>query len=114
MFWRGANADGAAATMRWGSAAGFAFFLVNAVFGWTHLHFLYVAPILTVLDVAILVAVSAARKVEISAVSAATMWTKDFNRAEALRLRLTPAWQDYRVQSAALLLLTAFIVYEFR
>jgi solute:Na+ symporter, SSS family len=114
MFWRGANADGAAATMRWGSVAGFAFFVVNAVLSWTHLHFLYVAPILTVFDTLILVAVSTARKVEISASSAATMWTLDFSRVEDLRLRLTPAWQDYRLQSALLLLLTGIIVYVFR
>jgi SSS family solute:Na+ symporter len=114
MFWRGANADGAAATMRWGSVAGLAFFLVNAVLGWTHLHFLYVAPILTALDGAILIAVSAARKTEISATSAATMWTSDFSRAEALRLRPTPAWKDYRVQSAVLLLITGIVVFVFR
>jgi solute:Na+ symporter, SSS family len=114
MFWRGANADGAAATMRWGSVAGFGFFIVNAVFSWTHFHFLYVAPILTLFDMLILVAVSSARKVEITSSSAATMWTLDFSRLEDLRLRLTPAWQDYRMQSAVLLLLTGAIVYVFR
>jgi solute:Na+ symporter, SSS family len=114
MFWRGANADGAASTMRWGSVAGFAFFIVNAVIGWTHLHFLYVAPILTAFDILILVAVSRARKVDISASSAATMWTLDFSKVENLRLRLTPAWQDYRLQSAVLLLLTGIVVYVFR
>jgi solute:Na+ symporter, SSS family len=114
MFWRGANADGAAATMRWGSCAGFAFFMINAVFGWTHLHFLYVAPILTTFDIVVLVAVSTAREVEISVSSAATMWTIDFSRVENMRLRNTPAWQDYRIQSAVLLLLTGIIVYLFK
>jgi SSS family solute:Na+ symporter len=114
MFWRGANAAGAAAAMRWGSGAGFAFFMINAVFGWTHLHFLYVAPILTIFDALVLVAVSTARKVEISTSSAATMWTIDFSRVENMRLRITPAWQDYRVQSAVLLLLTGIVVYLFR
>lgn len=114
MFWRGANADGAAAAMRWGSVAGLAFFMVNVVFGWTHLHFLYVAPILTTFDLVVIGAVSTARKVEISASSAATMWTSDFSKLEHLRLRLTPAWQDYRVQSAVLLALTGIVVYLFR
>jgi SSS family solute:Na+ symporter len=114
MFWRGANAAGAAATMRWGSIAGFALFLINVVFGWTHLHFLYVAPILTALDTLILLAVSTASKVEISASSAATMWTSEFSKLEHLRLRLTPAWQDYRIQSSVLLILTAIVVYWFR
>ena len=59
MFWRGANADGAAAAMIAGSVCGFVFFLVNVVLGWTHLHSLYAAPILTVIDLLILAAVSA-------------------------------------------------------
>jgi SSS family solute:Na+ symporter len=114
MFWRGANAQGAAAAMRWGSVAGLAFFLVNVVLGWTHLHFLYVAPILTAIDIAIVAGVSTARRVELSSSSAATMWTVNFTKVENLRLRLTPTWQDYRVQSVALLLLTGAIVFAFR
>jgi solute:Na+ symporter, SSS family len=114
MFWRGANADGAAAAMQWGSIAGLAFFLVNVVFGWTKLHFLYVAPILTALDLVIIFGVSKVRKVELSASSAATMWTSEFSKAEHLRLKRIPAWKDYRIQSTALLILTGVIVYLFR
>src|SRR6202163_1165440 len=47
MFWRGANADGAAATMILGSLGGFVLFIANAVLRWTHFHFLYAAPLLT-------------------------------------------------------------------
>jgi SSS family solute:Na+ symporter len=114
MFWRGANADGAAAAMRWGSVAGLGFFMVNVVFGWTDLHFLYVAPILTALDLALIIGVSKASKAELSASSAATMWTRGFSKSEHLRLQRTPAWQDYRSQSALLLILTGIIVYLFR
>jgi solute:Na+ symporter, SSS family len=114
MFWRGANADGAAAAMRWGSVAGLAFFMVNVVFGWTDLHFLYAAPILTALDLGLVIGVSKASKVQLSASSAATMWTRDFSKSEHLRLQRTPAWQDYRIQSAVLLILTGIIVYWFR
>jgi SSS family solute:Na+ symporter len=114
MFWRGANADGAAAALRWGSLGGFAFFLVNVVFGWTHIHFLYVAPILTLLDMAILAAVSVTTPERVSVVSEATMWTLEFSRAERLRLRMVPFWQDYRIQAALLLLLTATVVFIFR
>jgi solute:Na+ symporter, SSS family len=114
MFWKGANADGAAAAMRWGSIAGLAFFLMNVVFGWTNLHFLYVAPILTALDLGLIIGVSKASQVELSASSAATMWTSDFSKAEHLRLQHKPAWQDYRIQSTVLLILTGIIVYLFR
>ena len=100
--------------MRWGSVLGFALFLLNVVFGWTHFHFLYAAPILTLLDSAILAAVSLQRPERVSDVGAATMWTLDFSRAERVRLRNTPFWKDYRIQAAVLLVLTAAIVIIFR
>jgi SSS family solute:Na+ symporter len=114
MFWRGANADGAAVTLIAGSLLGLGLFLANAVFGWTHLHFLYAAPLLTVTDVLILVLVSARHPAPTSAASDATMWKLEFRRAERRRLAHTPAWQDYRVLAAALLLLTFGVVVAFR
>src|SRR5277367_5190251 len=114
MFWRGATADGAAATMLVGSLCGFALFLINVVFHWTHFHFLYAAPILTLIDVAILLAVSFRKPAPISASSEATMWNMSYSRAEQLRLRGVPLWQDYRFQAAALLALTAGVVVIFR
>lgn len=113
-FWRGANADGAAAGMLIGSLCGLIVFIVNVAIGWTHVHFLYVAPLLTVLDCAILVAVSIAKPVRISAASEATMWNPAFGRAERERLLLTPPWKDYRVLSLLLLMLTGLIVVMFR
>jgi SSS family solute:Na+ symporter len=114
MFWRGANAAGAAAAMIAGSLCGFIFFLMNTVLGWTHIHFLYAAPILTLLDLTILVGVSAQRRVAVSAEGETTMWRLDFERSERLRLALVPFWQDYRVLAAALLVLTAGIVIAFK
>jgi solute:Na+ symporter, SSS family len=112
MFWRGANADGAAATMLAGSCAGFALFMLNAVLRWTHLHFLYAAPILTALDAMILIGVSL-RTGAPTASGQIAMWKVDFSRAEQLRLKLVPLWQDYRFQAAALLALTTAIVIAF-
>ena len=114
MFWRGANADGAAAAMLLGSLCGLLLFLVNAVFGWTHFHFLYAAPILTALDAGILVAVSWHRRGASAASGRISMWKLDFSRTERLRLKLVPVWQDYRYQAAALLALTAAVVIAFR
>jgi solute:Na+ symporter, SSS family len=113
MFWRGANATGAAVTMLVGSLCGFALFMINAVFHWTHFHFLYAAPILTMLDAAILVAVSRRHRMAPEG-SHELPWKFDFSRAEQLRLKLVPIWQDYRVQAAALLALTAAVVIAFR
>jgi solute:Na+ symporter, SSS family len=114
MFWRGANADGAAATMIVGSCAGFALFMLNAVLRWTHLHFLYAAPILTALDAMILIGVSLRTGSASIASGEIAMWKVDFSHAEQLRLKLVPLWKDYRFQAAALLALTAAIVIAFR
>jgi solute:Na+ symporter, SSS family len=114
MFWRGANADGAAATMRLGSLFGFALFMINVVLRWTHFHFLYAAPILTVLDVSILVGVSLQNPAPSETSIDVSMWKLDFSRAEQLRLKLLPLWQDYRFQAAALLALMAAVVIAFR
>ncbi len=114
MFWRGANADGAAATMLVGSLAGLALFMINVVFRWTHFHFLYAAPILTALDAAILVAVSSRHPAPPAAAGAVTLWKLDLDPTEQLRVRGVPAWQDYRYQAVALLALTAVLVIAFR
>jgi SSS family solute:Na+ symporter len=114
MFWRGANADGAAAAMLLGSIAGFALFMVNVVFRWTHFHFLYAAPLLTAFDAAILIVVSRRNPATAAANRGAAMWKIDFSRAEQLRLKLVPLWQDYRLQAAVLLIVTAAVVIAFR
>jgi SSS family solute:Na+ symporter len=114
MFWRGANADGAAATMLLGTLCGLALFLVNVVFGWTHFHFLYAAPILTALDASILIGVSRYRRGTSAASGGIALWKFDFSRAEQLRLKRLPLWQDYRFLAAALLALTAAVVIAFR
>ena len=113
MFWRGANADGAAATMVFGSCGGLALFMLNVVLHWTHLHFLYVAPILTALDVAILVGVSLHKGAAAAAPGEIAWWSFHSSHDERLR-KLVPRWQDYRFQAAALLALTAAMVIAFR
>jgi len=114
MFWRGANANGAAATMLLGSLAGLALFMINVTFRWTNFHFLYAAPILTGFDAAILIGVSLHSRATAAVSETVSPWKFDFSRAEQLRLKLAPRWQDYRVQAAVLLALTAAIVIAFR
>jgi len=114
MFWRGANSDGAAATLIIGSLCGGGMFLVNGVMHWTHLHFLYAAPILTLIDVLILIGVSARsntaqRASQMDAMSVQVAW-----RIERADATARPFWQNYRWQAAGLLLLTAAVVIAFR
>jgi SSS family solute:Na+ symporter len=114
MFWRGANAEGAAATLVLGSLCGFALFIVNGVLRLTHLHFIYAAPLLTFIDSGILVLVSirtrdAATVIQTDAPSPAASWSFLSEKVSGL-----PVWKNYRWQAAALVALTAFIVIAFR
>ncbi|MDP9083160.1 MAG: sodium/solute symporter [Pseudomonadota bacterium] len=110
MFWRGANADGAFAALIMGSLCGAVLFLVNGVFHFTHMHFIYAAPILTLVDALILVWVSKQTRNQASASQAAAMSWR-FSREP---VGFKPFWQDYRWQAAALVSLTAGMVVAFR
>jgi SSS family solute:Na+ symporter len=109
LFWRRASADGAAAAMRLGSLCGLAAFLINVVFQWTHLHFLYVAPILFLIDVLILVSVSVQTPAPDAAQFVPQMWQREAHPAIPV-----PFWKDYRYQAAALLVATTALVVAFR
>ncbi|HEY1890813.1 MAG TPA: sodium:solute symporter [Steroidobacteraceae bacterium] len=113
-FWRGANAEGAAATLVLGTACGIALFIANVPLHLLHLHFLYVAPLLLVLDTAILVVVSLRSRAAPSAVASALVWTPAHYRAETQRLRSVALWRNYRAQALVLLVLTAIVVVIFR
>jgi SSS family solute:Na+ symporter len=112
LFWRHATAAGASATLLAGTACGIALFLVNVVFHWTHLHFLYVAPILLLVDALILIGVSVASG-DRGPAPEGVIWTSAFFRAESERLRTVPPWRNYRLLSGLLLLLTAAVVIAF-
>ncbi len=113
-FWRGANAKGAAATLVLGTACAIALFIVNVPLHVTHLHFLYVAPLLLAFDTAILVIASRWRPAPASAIPSALVWTPAHYREETERLRSVALWRNYRVQAAGLLVLTAIVVVIFR
>jgi SSS family solute:Na+ symporter len=114
MFWRRATADAAATTMLAGSLCGFGLFLVNVVFRWTHLHFLYAAPLLTAIDAAILWAVSRRHPSPVAEPGIAGAWQAEVGAADRMRPRSVPLWQDYRFLAAGLLALTAGVVIAFR
>jgi len=116
LFWRGANAAGAWMTLLVGTACGFGLFMTNVVFGITHLHFLYVAPLLLIIDVAVLAIAShltrraRARDPSIDAL----MFTSAALREDSRQLEGLPLWRNYRFQALLLLALTAYIVWLFR
>jgi len=114
LFWRGATAGGAAATLAVGTACGIALFFANVVFHWTHLHFLYVAPLLLLIDALVLVGVSLSAGRRSAPPPEGVVWTRAYFRAESEELRALPLWRNYRVQAAALLVLTACLVLVFR
>jgi SSS family solute:Na+ symporter len=113
MFWHGATARGAAWMLALGTTAGILLFLSNGVFGWTRLHFLYAAPILTLFDVGVLVAASAWGPPMVKDVDG-LLWTPGFFRAETRELAGVAPWRNHRILALGLVLLTAGIVVAFR
>jgi SSS family solute:Na+ symporter len=113
-FWRGANAAGAAATLALGTFCGLALFVANVPLHLLHLHFLYVAPLLLLIDTIILIVVSRWNPAPASAIAVALVWTPAHYHAETQRLRSVALWRNYRVQAGGLLLLTAIVVFIFR
>jgi SSS family solute:Na+ symporter len=108
-FWKGANAKGAWWALIYGTAAGLLLFLSNVVFNFTDLHFLYVGPILFVVSLIALLFFSRAdeppRDDQI-----ALVWTPQFYAAETQELKALPLWQNYRIWSVALLVVTGILV----
>jgi len=113
-FWKGANAFGANATLLLGFPCGLGLFLSNEVFGWTHMHFLYAAPLLFLIDVAILILASLMRPAGQPTANDELLWTRRAYADETARLRTTPLWRNYRVHALGLLALTAWLVIAFR
>ena len=114
LFWRRANAAGAAAMLLVGTLCAVGLFLSNVVLGYTRLHFLYVAPLLLAIDVLVLVLVSRATPQAARADSGSLVFTSAVLREDSAQLRQVPPWRNYRIQAAALLALTALVVILFR
>jgi len=114
LFWRGANAAGAWFMLLVGTACGFGMFLSNVVFGITHLHFLYVAPLLLVIDVSLLAIASLAMRRARDPSIDPLMFTSAALRDDSRQLEGVPLWRNYRFQALLLLAVTACIVWMFR
>ncbi len=111
-FWSRANARGAWCGVVAGTAAGILLFFSNVVFGWTSLHFLYVAPVLLLVSLVAIWIGNLGGKAP-SPEQRALVWTPEFFHAESRELRDVPWWRNYRVGSVILLALTAWLVIAF-
>jgi SSS family solute:Na+ symporter len=114
MFWRGANAAGARATLWIGTLCGLVLFLLTTVLHVVQLQFLYAAPILLAIDLAVLIAASLRSSAAPSAAVDALLWHGAHERAQNGRLRGLGLTASYRAQALALLILTALVVVAFR
>ena len=109
LFWRRANARGARWCLVGGVTAGAALFLSNQVLGWTSLHFLYVAPLLTVLSATLHVSGSLVGPPPPAAATEGLVWAgldKDLDGERRWYARF--GWQ-----ATALLVLTTVLVIAF-
>jgi len=111
-FWKKANAQGAWLTVLVGTVSGAVLFLINVVYGWTDLHFLYAGPILFVISAITLFLASQSGR-EPRPDQTELVWTPAIFREESKELAALPFWQNYRWLSLLLLLLTGWLVWSF-
>lgn len=113
IFSKRANAKGAFASLVIGLFLGTLFFLVNEVFGWTDVHFLYIAPILFVFSTIVLIVVSNNSEPESEEKIIPLIWTKSAFDEETVELENVPWYKNYRIQSIGLAILTLILVISF-
>nr|MCU0781253.1 hypothetical protein [Akkermansiaceae bacterium] len=114
LFWRRASGTGAFAALLSGLVLAVALLLFGKhtpLGGW---NFLYVAPVLFVVSLAVMGAVSVCTAPPSAEAVARYVWTPAFFRAESAALAGTPWYRNYRVLSVALLAVTAVFVYVWR
>ena len=112
VFWPRANGHGAL----WGLIAGHAaaaVFLALSITGVLQFQFLYLPPILLAISMAVMAVVSLQTAPPPLEKTADLTWTPAFYRAESRDLEGVPFYKNYRVQSAALVVLTAIVVIAF-
>jgi SSS family solute:Na+ symporter len=111
VFWRNATADGAIAALLAGLVGGAVLFTVNVLLQLTHIHFLYVPMILFLFSLGVLMLVSW-RGVPPADVSD-FIWSAGEWRRALRGTRVRRWYQDFRLLSLTLLVLTALIVVAF-
>jgi len=113
IFWKRANARGAFISLVGGVFLGLVLFITNEFLGLTDIHFLYIAPVLFVASVILLIGGSLTTAPPDEERVAPYMWTPKFYHAETEELRQYPWYQNYRILSLGLLVVTIAVVISF-
>lgn len=114
VFWKRATAAGAWAGVLTGVTVGVAAFTGIEALKVAELHFLYVAPILSLVSAVAIIGVSLVTPAPDPDTISAYVWTKKTYDDESEDLRGRPPWRNYRYQAVLLLAATAVIVFIFR
>ncbi len=113
VFWKRANGTGAFLALVVGLLMGIVLFILNQVMGLLSIHFLHVAPILFLLAGATLVVVSLMTAPPAEEKIRDYTWRKELFLEDSKMLAGVPWYKNYRVQSVALLVITAVVVIAF-
>lgn len=116
LFWKRANSHGAIAAFAIGFVLA-ALLVMNSIFAWipsiSNIHFLYTTGILFVICAATIFIVSLATSPPPEDKVEGMTWTRKIYDAETIELRGIPWYQNYRILSIILLILTAIVVIMF-
>lgn len=112
-FWRRANADGAFSALIVGLIAGSSLYVANELYHWIDIHFLYVAPILFILAFAVGVFISLIKPQPEAHNIEHMVWSRVYYQAETQTLRQLPWYQNYRILSLLLFVLTVALLLAF-
>jgi len=117
LFWKRANGNGAFAGLMTGLLMAVVLALDRKVFHWTSLagtHFLYVAPLIFIVSLVIIALVSLATNPPDNSRTAPFVWKKAVFDEESRELAGMPWYQNYRILSVLLLVITGIFVYIWR
>lgn len=113
LFWKRANGAGAFAALMTGLVLAILVIIskVNGLVGWVNdLHFLHMGPIIMLICMAVQAVVSVATEEPSEEVVRTLTWRRSLFTEETAELAGTPWYQNYRILSIFLLILTAIVV----
>lgn len=110
IFWKGANKQGAFASLILSLILGIMGFAAIEVIGLFYIHFLYSAAIMLVFSLTILIIGSKLGKADAPEKTEGLIWTPKLWKEETEELKTVSIWNNYRYWSVLLIVTTAVIV----